>query len=112
MDLLREGARDAWRLLLERDPVVFHALWVSLVCSVSAVVGAAVVAIPYGAALGLFRPRGSRAQVVVLRVLLSVPTVVIGLVLYGFITRRGLFGSLDLIDTKTAVAIGQGMLAF
>jgi tungstate transport system permease protein len=112
MDFLGEGFREAWRLLVERDADVFHALWVSLLCSVVAVVGAGLVALPYGATLGLLRPRTHRAQVFVLRVLLSVPTVVIGLVLYALLTRRGLLGDLRLMHTQAAIAIGQALLAF
>lgn len=112
MDFFWEGIREAGRLLAERDADVFHALGVSLTCSVLAVAVAALVAIPYGAWLGLLRPRTHRAQVFVLRVLLSVPTVVIGLVLYGFITRRGLLGDLALMHTQTAIAIGLAFLAF
>jgi tungstate transport system permease protein len=112
VDFFAEGLREAWRLLVERDPAVVHALWVSLLCSVVAVVGAGVVAVPYGAALGLLKPRGHRAQVFVLRVLLSVPTVVVGLLLYGLLSRRGVLGNLHLLHTQAAIAIGQGLLAF
>jgi tungstate transport system permease protein len=112
VDFLGEGIREAARLLAERDADVFHALGVSLLCSVLAVVGSALVAIPYGAWLGLLRPRTHRAQVFVLRVLLSIPTVVIGLLLYGFITRRGLLGDLGLMHTKAAIGIGLAFLAF
>jgi tungstate transport system permease protein len=112
VEFLRDGARQAWRLVSEGDPDVFHALGVSLLCSVVAVVAAGTLAVPYGAWLGLLRPPGRRAQVFVLRVLLSVPTVVIGLLLYGFLTRRGVLGSLGLMHTKAAIAVGQTLLAF
>jgi tungstate transport system permease protein len=112
MDFLREGFVEAWRLLVERDPDVVHAFGVSMLCSVLAVLLAGVVALPYGAWLGIARPFGHRVQVFVLRVLLSVPTVVIGLVLYALLTRRGLLGGLDLMLTQAAITIGQTLLAF
>jgi tungstate transport system permease protein len=112
MDFLGDGVREAGRLLAERDPAVFHALGVSMLCSVLAVLVAGVLAVPYGAWLGLVRPRGHRGQVFVLRLLLAVPTVVIGLVLYGFLTRRGLLGGLGLLHTQAAIVIGQTLLAF
>lgn len=112
MDFLWDGVREAARLLVERDSDVFHALWVSMSCSVSAVVVAGAIALPYGAYLGLVRPRGHAIQVFVLQLLLSVPTVVIGLLLYAFLTRKGLLGSLGLMHTQAAIAIGQTLLAF
>jgi tungstate transport system permease protein len=112
VDVFVDGAREAVRLLSERDRDVFHALGVSLVCAALAVVAATALAVPYGGWLALRRPGGHRAQVVALRLLLSVPTVVIGLVLYGLLSRRGLLGDLDLLHTRAAIAIGQALLAF
>jgi tungstate transport system permease protein len=112
MDFLAEGFDEAVRLVASGDPDVFHAFGVTILCSVVAVAAAACVALPYGAWLGLGRPPTHRAQVFVLRVLLSVPTVVIGLLLYALLTRRGLLGDLGLMHTKAAIAIGQSLLAF
>jgi tungstate transport system permease protein len=112
MDLFGEGLREAARLIAAGDPDVFHAFGVTILCSVVAVVLAGAVALPYGAWLGLRRPRTHRVQVFVLRVLLSMPTVVIGLLLYAFLTRRGPLGDLGLMYTKTAIVIGQSFLAF
>jgi tungstate transport system permease protein len=112
VDFLLDGLREGVRLLVQRDAEVLHALWVSIFCSVVAVALAGAVAIPYGTALGVLRPRGWRAQVFVLRVLLSVPTVVIGLLVYGFLTNRGPLGDLRLLFTQAAIAIGETLLAF
>ena len=45
---------------------------------------AALLAVPYGAWMGLYRPRGHRVQVFGLRVAMSIPTVVLGLLVYFF----------------------------
>nr|MDJ0831662.1 ABC transporter permease [Desulfobacterales bacterium] len=42
--------------------------------------------------------------------LLAVPTVVIGLLVYAFISRRGILGMLDLLYTQKAIVIGQTVL--
>lgn len=111
MDLLREGFVKAWQLVVAGDPTVFHALGVSLLCSVLSLACAALLALPYGAWLGLARPRGAAVHLFVLRLGLSVPTVVIGLLVYAFLTRRGLLGSLHLFHTQAAIVIGQTLLA-
>ena len=112
MNMLREGFAEAWRLVSTGDAVVFHALGVSLLCSTLAVLLAALVAVPYGAWLGLQRPRGRSAHLFLLRLGLSVPTVVIGLFVYMLLTRRGLLGDLHLLHTLAAIVVGQTLLAF
>jgi tungstate transport system permease protein len=45
-----------------------------------------------------------------LNTLLALPTVVIGLVVYSVISRRGIFGPLELLYTQKAIIIGQIIL--
>ena len=45
-----------------------------------------------------------------LNTLLALPTVVIGLFVYAFVSRRGVFGPLDLLYTQKAIIIGQIIL--
>ncbi|MCK6458814.1 MAG: ABC transporter permease [Planctomycetes bacterium] len=112
MGFLWDGVREAVRLLVEGDAATYHATWVSLLCTILAISVAALLAVPYGAWLGLYRPRGVRAQVFLLRVGMSVPTVVIGLLVYGFLSRSGPLGSLGLLYTKAAIVVGLVLLAF
>ncbi len=112
MDLLWEGFLEAARLVGSGDAATFHAMWVSLFCTLIAITLAALVAVPYGAWLGLYRPRAYRAQVFCLRVGMALPTVVIGLLLWGVLTRRGLLGGMDLLYTKFAIIAGEFVLAF
>jgi tungstate transport system permease protein len=112
MDLIREGFAEAWRLIASGDRGLLHALKVSLVTSVLAVLFAAVLAIPFGAWLGLFHPRGHRTWAFVLRVALGIPTVVIGLFVYVLLTRQGVLGEFERLHTVVAITIGQTLLAF
>ncbi|HEX5136506.1 MAG TPA: ABC transporter permease [Planctomycetota bacterium] len=112
MGFLWGGVREAVRLLFHGDAATYHATWVSLLCTLVSITVAALLAVPYGAWLGLYRPRGWRAQVFLLRVGMSVPTVVIGLLVFGFLSRSGPLGSLDLLYTKGAMAAGLVLLAF
>ncbi len=43
---------------------------------------------------------------------MALPTVVVGLFVYGFISRRGPLGSLGLLFTPTGVVIGEVILAW
>ncbi len=111
MDFLLESLKEAFRLVLGGDRVTYHAVSTSIICTVTAVTLASLTAIPYGAWLGFYRP-GSRFQVLALRLGMSVPTVIIGLFIYLLLSRRGLFGSLDLLYTQSAIIVGEFLLAF
>jgi len=112
MGFLADGAWDALHLLLTGDAELYHAIYVSLLCSVTAVGLAALLGIPYGTWLGLKRRPLGELQVLALRVGMFVPTVVLVLLVYAFLSRRGLFGSFDLLYTKQAIVIGEFLLAF
>ncbi|MCA8960824.1 MAG: ABC transporter permease [Planctomycetes bacterium] len=111
MDLVLDGLGEALRLIATADAHLLHAVSVSITCTLTAVVAAAVIAIPYGAWLAFYRSR-SPLQVTMLRVGMSVPTVVIGLVVYALLSRSGLLGGLDLLYTRTAIIVGEFLLAF
>ena len=112
MQFLLDGFSEAWRLALEGDPKVFHAIWVTTLCTTIAVTLAALLALPYGTWLGLARRDGSGLQVLLIRIGMFTPTIVLGLVVYALLSRAGLFGGLDLLFTKTAIVIGEFLLAF
>jgi tungstate transport system permease protein len=109
---LLESVREAARLVATGDPEVFHALWVSLSCTLLALTIAFALAVPLGAWLALFRPRGHALLPFLLRVGMFTPTVVIGLVVFATLSRRGFLGSLDLLYTKLAIVVGLVLLAF
>ncbi|MFQ5670142.1 MAG: ABC transporter permease [Acidobacteriota bacterium] len=112
MEFLGRGLIEALHLLISGDAETLHAILVSLTCTVTAVGLATLLAVPYGAWLGLYSLPGRRLQVFGLRVAMSVPTVVIGLVVFAFFSRRGLLGELDLLYTRTAITLGEFLLAF
>lgn len=112
MEFLLDGIREAWHLLLSGDGEVWHAAWITLLCSLTATSLAALLAVPYGAWLAVYRPRGHRLQAFLLRVGMFVPTIFIGVLVYGFVARRGPLGDLDLLFTRQAIIAGEFLLAF
>jgi tungstate transport system permease protein len=112
LDFLWDGLVEAARRVATGEPDTYHAVWVSLLCTVISISLAALVAVPYGAWLAVYKPRGHKLQVFLLRVGMALPTVVIGLLIYGLLSRRGLFGGLDLLYTKAAIIAGEFILAF
>ncbi len=112
MEFFLEGIREAGSLLLRGDAAVLHAIWVTAFCTTTAVTLAALVAFPYGAWLGIHRRDGRGFQVFAIRVGMFTPTVVVGLFVYGLLSRQGILGGLDLLYTKSAIIFGEFLLAF
>lgn len=78
--------------------------------SIVAVVVAALIAIPLGLIVALNNFPGKGLLLQSLNTLMALPTVVVGLLLYGFMSRRGPLGDLGLLYTPTAVIIGECLL--
>jgi len=92
------------------DQSLFEIIKVSLkVSSVSTLVSA-LLGVPAGFLIAFSEFRGKRLLITILNTLLALPTVVIGLFVYAFISRRGIFGAFDLLYTQKAIIIGQIIL--
>jgi len=111
VDFFAEGFRQAVSLLLGGDPDTWFAIGLSLWTAVLAVGIGVAVGAPLGTAVGLLHPPGSRALVFLFRVGMSVPTVVVGLVVYGLLCNRGPLARLELLYSPWAIVIGQTALA-
>jgi tungstate transport system permease protein len=110
MELLLDSLRQAFMLLIAGDPELFEIVGVSLTVSTLSTMIAACVGLPCGFVVAFKSFPGKRFVITVLNTLLALPTVVIGLVVYSFISRRGIFGPLELLYTQKAIIIGQVIL--
>ncbi len=110
MDLFFDSIRSAFLLLLSGDPQLIEIVGVSLKVSFSSTLIASIVSIPCGFIIAYSVFPGKRLLLTCLNTLLALPTVVIGLFVYSFISRRGLFGPLELLYTQKAIVIGQVIL--
>jgi tungstate transport system permease protein len=92
------------------DPRLWQIVALSLAVSVSAVVLAALLGMPLGAAIAVTRFPGRQAVIVVLNALMGLPPVVVGLFIYLLLSRAGPLGSLGLLFTPQAMVIAQTVL--
>ena len=97
-------------LLWSLDPEVYFIIYVSLKVSLASTLIASLIGVPAGFIVAFNEFRGKRAVITSLNSLLALPTVVVGLFVYAFISRKGMLGFLDLLYTQTAMAIGQTIL--
>ena len=112
MDDLTSALRTALSLIVEGDEAVVSALRVSLEVSIASTAIAACLGIPCGYRIGSRSFRGKQILVTALHTLMSLPTVVIGLLVYAALSRRGVFGGLGWLYTKKAIVCGQVLLAW
>jgi tungstate transport system permease protein len=110
MKEITEAAGLAAGMIVKFDAGLFRIVLLSLSVSLSAVVIASAIGVPFGAALAVLRFRGRRAVVVILNALLGLPPVVVGLVVYLLLSRTGPLGALGLLFTPQAMVIAQAIL--
>jgi len=110
MDFLYDSFLSGALLLISLDPELISIVGVSVKVSLSSTCLASAVGVPLGFLVAFEDFKGKRMVVTVLNTLLALPTVVVGLFVYAFISRRGLFGPLDLLYTQKAMVCGQTIL--
>lgn len=111
MDFLSEGLRQALHLLLSLDPETFSAVNATVMSTLYAMLAATLVGLPCGLALGYCHFPGRRLLRLISDTLLAFPTVLIGLLVYAFISRRGPLGEFGMLFTLEGMAVGQTILA-
>jgi len=111
VDLVVEGVRRAFALLLRGDPEVLEIMWLSLRVSGLATLLSIVLGMPLGMALGLRRFPGRTVLLGIINSGMGLPPVVVGLVVSLALWRTGPLGVLDLLYTPAAIVVAQFILA-
>jgi tungstate transport system permease protein len=104
------GDASALHLVLTGDPELFAIVRLSLMVSLTAVLLAALIGVPFGAFLALTRFPGREAVIVMLNAMMGLPPVVVGLAIYLLLSRSGPLGALGLLFTPKAMIIAQTVL--
>ena len=110
MDFIADGFIQAFRLLFSMDEETMNILVTTLQLTAVSMGGILLLGLPLGFLLGYFDFPGKRCVRTVVDTLLALPTVVIGLLVYAFISRRGPLGGWDLLFTVEGMSIGQIIL--
>ncbi len=112
MKYIIEGLLEALKIIVTFNREFLNIVFVSVKVSIASTVIASVLGIPFGVFVALKRFPGRQALITVLNTLLSLPTVVVGLTVYSFLSRRGPLGEFGLLFTLSAMIIGQVVLIF
>ena len=110
MSTLGQAFQQAFGLVASGDPDLLGVVALSVRISLMAVLLAALVGLPLGAAIAVGRFPGRRALIVILNALMGLPPVVVGLLVYLLLSRAGPLGELGLLFTPAAMVIAQTIL--
>lgn len=110
MPYFSEALLNAVQLITQLDPKVYGIVWISLKISCIATLLASF----FGVALGILTAAsdftGKRLLQHIMNALMAMPTVMIGLIFYGLLSRQGPLGEFGLLYTPTAVVMGETCL--
>lgn len=110
MQELWQAFGQAIELIVRLDPEVIEISLRSLYVSAAAILIAALMCVPVGGLIHFHEFRGKRHLINVIQTFYSIPTVVVGLFVFLFISRSGPLGGLELLFTPAAIIIGQVIL--
>jgi len=111
MQMILDGLREAFRLLVTLDPEVVRIVVLSLKVSGLATLVALLIGLSGGVALAFLRFPGRNIVVAAVNTGMGVPPVVVGLFVSILLWRNGPLGMLELLYTPTAMVIAQVVIA-
>ncbi len=106
-----ESIKKAFELLFTFDNEVYSIVLTTLNITAISVVIAGCFSILLAAFIDLMNPRFKKILTAFFNSLLAIPTVIIGLFVYMFISNSGPLGDFKLLFTPAAIVIGQIILA-
>ncbi len=112
MSYFADSLAAAFQLISSFDKEIYQVVANSVSISLIAALIAALIAIPAGIAFALNHFSGKHFIQHLLNTLMAMPTVVIGLLLYGLFSRLGPLGQFELLYTPTAIILAEAILIF
>ena len=111
MDLILEGIKKAFWLIVTFDPEVMGITFLSLQVSGIATLISLLIGISTGVTVALSRFIGKRIVVSLINTGMGLPPVVVGLFVTIFLWRNGPLGFFEILYTPTAMIIAQTVIA-
>ena len=111
MDLILEGIKKAFWLLVSFDPEVLGITFLSIKVSGSATLISLIIGISVGASVALTRFPGRRIVVSLINTGMALPPVVVGLFVTISLWRNGPLGFLGILYTPLAMILAQAVIA-
>ncbi len=110
MDYLYEGFINAFVLLFQGHEETWDAINTTVKVSSLSILFSLLAGLPLGFVMGHYEFAGRKYLRAVVDTLMALPTVVVGLLVYAFITRKGPFGDMGLLFNISGIVVGQFIL--
>ena len=107
-----DTSQQAVHLLISGDSALWSIVGVSFSVSLLAISLVLIPALVMGFALAYGNCPGGWLTLAIINTLQSIPTVVIGLLLYMLLSRAGLLGDWGMLFTQRAMIVGQMLICF
>ncbi|KPU26754.1 tungstate transporter permease [Caloranaerobacter sp. TR13] len=98
------------KLLLSFDREVYQIIFLTIFVSSTSTILSSLITVPIGVFLGIKNFKGKKLFTRILFTLMSIPSVIVGLVVAIILSRKGPLGFLKLLYTPTAMIIAQTLL--
>lgn len=105
-----QGFARAFELIVTLDPEVVEITIRTLLVSLSSCAVATIICLPLGSLIHFKQFWGKRLLINLIQTFYSIPTVVVGLVVFVLFSRMGPLGIFELMYTPTIMVIGQTIL--
>lgn len=110
METFQEAIILSLSLILSLDKDLFEIIRISIKVSMSALLISSIIAFPLGAVLALTQFKLRTLVIGIFNALMGLPPVVVGLIVYLYLSKSGPLGFLNLLYTPTAMIIAQSIL--
>ena len=110
MNEFLDGFVKAFELLITLDSEVLEITGRTLMIAVSSSVLATIICVPVGSLIHFNRFAGKRLLISIIQTFYSIPTVVVGLMMFIVFSRTGPLGYFNLMYTPAIMIIGQMVL--
>jgi tungstate transport system permease protein len=111
MEIIWDGVKEAFLLIIRGDPEIWAITWLTLKVSGTATIISLLIGLPLGTWLALRKFAGRGCLFSFINTGMAFPPVVIGLWVSIFLWRSGPLGYLGLIYTPAAMVIAQTIIA-
>ena len=108
--MLSNILETAFHLIFTLNEDLIEIISLSLKVTISALVISVIISIPFGAFLVLYRNKLQSIVILISNTLMGMPPVVLGLIIYTLVSKRGIFGFLDILYTPSAMIVAQTLL--
>lgn len=112
MNYILEGFAAAFKMIVSPDREMAAITLLSFYVSTAATLAATAIGLPAGLLVAVTDFPGRRWIIMFLNTMMFIPSVLVGLLVYAFISRQGPLGSLGILYTPAGMIAGQAILAF